>query len=146
MVIEMTEQVLIKKIGFAEIWLNDSNTDEFSWREVSVKILIIAIVSIITGYSIAMTKQSDAFANSLIFGTGLFITLLLVSILFGVFYITLPAYRVSTNADINSIYIKKTTEEADQIAICKAATEIENQIKARAENLEKLKQIAEKCK
>ena len=34
-------------------------------------------------------------------------------------------------------------------AICKAATEIENQIKARAENLEnleKLKQIAEKCK
>ena len=146
MVIEMIEQVLIKKIGFAEIWLNDSNTDEFSWREVSVKILIIAILSIITGYSIAMTKQSDVFANSLIFGTGLFITLLLVSILFGVFYITIPAYRVSTNADINSIYIKKTTEEADQIAICKAATEIENQIKAKAENLEKLKQIAEKCK
>jgi hypothetical protein len=60
--------------------------------------------------------------------------------------ITIPAYRISTNADVDSIYIKKTTDEADQIAICKAATDIENQIKAKAENLEKLKQIAEKCK
>ena len=142
----MTDQVLIKKVGFAEIRLRDDDIDEFSWKQTLTITSIIAILSILTGYVIAITKQSDIFANSLIFGTGLFITLLLVSILFGVFYITIPAYRVSTNADINSIYIKKTTEEADQIAICKAATEIENQIKAKAENLEKLKQIAEKCK
>jgi len=139
----MIEQVLIKKIEFAEIWLNDSNTDEFSWKRTS----IIAILSILTGYIIAITnKQSDIFANSLILGSILFIILILISVMCGVFYITYPAYRISTNANINSIYIKKTTEEADQIAICKAATEIENQIKAKAENLEKLKQIAERCK
>ena len=144
--IEMTDQVLIKKIGFAEIWLRDGAIDELSLKQTLIITSIIAILSISTGYSIAMTKQSDIFTNSLIFGIGSFITLLLVSTLFGVFYITLPAYRVSTNADVDSIYIKKTTEEADQIAICKAATDIENQIKAKAENLEKLKQIAEKCK
>jgi len=142
----MTDQVLIKKVGFAEIRLRDDDIDEFSWKQTLTITSIIAILSILTGYVIAITKQSDIFANSLIFGTGLFITLLLVSTLSGVFYITTPGYRVSTNADVDSIYIKKTTEEADQIAICKAATEIENQIKAKAENLEKLKQIAEKCK
>jgi len=142
----MTDQVLIKKVGFAEIRLRDDDIDEFSWKQTLTITSIIAILSILTGYVIAITKQSDIFANSLIFGTGLFITLLLVSTLSGVFYITTPGYRVSTNADVDSIYIKKTTEEADQIAICKAATEIENQIKARAENLEKLKQIAERCK
>jgi len=142
----MTDQVLIKKIGCTEIWLRDDDIDELSLKQTLIITSIIAILSISTGYSIAMTKQSDIFTNSLIFGIGSFITLLLVSTLFGVFYITLPAYRVSTNADVDSIYIKKTTEEADQIAICKAATDIENQIKAKAENLEKLKQIAEKCK
>jgi len=142
----MTDQVLIKKIDSSEIWLRDGDIDEFSWEGVLIKILMIAILSIITGYLIAITKQSDVFINSLILGIGLFITLLLVSTLSGVFYITTPGYRVSTNADVDSIYIKKTTEEADQIAICKAATEIENQIKAKAENLEKLKQMAERCK
>ena len=147
MVIEMTEQVLIKKIGFAEIWLNDSNTNEFSLKRTLIITSIIAILYILIGYLIAITnKQSDIFANSLILGSILFIILILISVMCGVFYITYPAYRISTNANINSIYIKKTTEEADQIAICKAATEIENQIKARAENLEKLKQIAERCK
>jgi hypothetical protein len=139
----MTDQVLIKKIGFVEIRLRDDDIDEFSWKQTLTITSIIAILSIITGYLIALTKQSDIFINSL----GLFITLLLISILSGVFYINIPAYRVSTNAaDINNIYIKKTTEEADQIAICKAATDIENQIKTREEKLEKLKQIAEKCK
>ena len=142
----MTDQVLIKKVGFAEIRLRDDDIDEFSWKQTLTITSIIAILSILTGYVIAITKQSDIFANSLIFGTGLFITLLLVSTLSGVFYITTPGYRVSTNADVDSIYIKKTTEEADQIAICKATTEIENQIKAKAENLEKLKQMAERCK
>ena len=143
----MTNQVLIKKIGFVEIWLRDDDIDEFSWKQTLTTTSIIAILSILTGYVIAITKQSDIFTNSLIFGIGLFITLLLVSTLSGVFYITTPGYRVSTNAaDINNIYIKKTTDEADQIAICKAATDIEKQIKTREEKLEKLKQIAEKCK
>jgi hypothetical protein len=138
----MTDQVLIKKIGFVEIRLRDDDIDEFSWKQTLTITSIIAILSIITGYLIALTKQSDIFINSL----GLFITFLLISILSGVFYINIPAYRVSTNADVDSIYIKKTTDEADQIAICKAATDIENQIKTREDKSEKLKQIAEKCK
>ena len=143
----MIEQVLIKKIEFAEIWLNDSNTNEFSLKRTLIITSIIAILYILIGYLIAITnKQSDIFANSLILGSLSFSIIILSFIICGVFYITIPAYRISTNADVDSIYIKKTTEEADQIAICKAATDIENQIKAKAENLEKLKQIAEKCK
>jgi len=142
----MTEEVIIREVKSVEIWLHDSDIDEFSWKQTLIITLIIAILSILTGYVIAITKQSDIFANSLILGSILFIILILISVICGVFYITFPAYRISTSADINSIYIKKTTEEADQIAICKAATEIENQIKAKSDKLEKLKQIAEKCK
>lgn len=143
----MTDQVIIKKVKSFEIWLTDSDIDEFSWNEVLTKSTIIATASIILGYLFAVTYQLTLLDWRTQLGTLIcFILLTIISFSMGAFYITIPAYRVSTNGDIDSIYIKKTTEEADQIAICKAATEIECQIKAKAENLQKLKQIAEKCK
>jgi len=143
----MTDQVIIKKVKSLEIWLTDSDIDEFSWNEVLTKSTIIATASIILGYLFAVTYQLPLLDWSTQLGTLIcFIILTIVSFSMGAFYIIVPAYRVSTNGDIDSIFIKKTTEEADQIAICKAATEIECQIKAKAENLQKLKQMAEKCK
>jgi uncharacterized protein YneF (UPF0154 family) len=143
----MTEEVIIREVKSVEIWLHDSDIDEFSWREALIKIPIILIVSILIGYFICSNQLDiDIFGASAKIGIVICVLLILLGFAFGIFDVTFPAYRVSTNADIDSIYIKKTTEEADQIAICKAATEIENQIKARAEDLQKLKQIAEKCK
>ena len=143
----MTDQVIIKKVKSLEIWLTDSDIDEFSWKEVLTKSTIIATASIILGYLFAVTYQLPLLDWRTQLGTLIcFIILTIVSFSMGAFYITIPAYRVSTNGDIDSIYIKKTTEEADQIAICKSATKIENQINAKAENTQKLKQIAEKCK
>ena len=143
----MTDQVIIKKVKSLEIWLTDSDIDEFSWNEVLTKSTIIATASIILGYLFAVTYQLPLLDWRTQLGTLIcFIILTIVSFSMGAFYIIVPAYRVSTNGDIDSIFIKKTTEEADQIAICKSATKIENQINAKAENTQKLKQIAEKCK
>jgi ABC-type molybdate transport system permease subunit len=141
----MTNQVLIKKIGFVEILLNDYIIDEFSLKTALINMSIIAIVCILLSYVLAICNKSDFF-NVILESSVLFLVFTLLGLALGIFDVTFPAYRVSTNADINSIYIKKTTDEADQIAICKAASDIENQIKAKAEKLEKLKQIAEKCK
>jgi hypothetical protein len=144
----MTDETIIKKIGLIEIWLTDTDIDEFSWKTALIDTSIIAIACIVLPYSLAaMYKQVNLFNNIIIVSSLLFIPMTLAALALGVFDVTFPAYRVSTNAaDINNIYIKKTTDEADQIAICKAATDIENQIKTREDKSEKLKQIAEKCK
>lgn len=141
------EEVLIKYVKPAHIWLKNVDIDKFSWREALIKIPIILIVSILIGYFICSNQLDiDIFGASAKIGIVICVLLILLGFAFGIFDITFSGYRISTDMDIDSIYIKKITDEIDQIAICKASTEIENQIKARAEDLQKLKQIAEKCK
>jgi len=94
--VQMTDQVLIKKIGCAEIRLHDNN--EFSWKRTLIITSIIIITSILITQLCTIIKQSDILATSLLFATLLFI-FLTVSILSGVFYINTPGYRASTNAD-----------------------------------------------
>ena len=140
-------KILVKSVEGEEICLKETeviyctNIYWLIW-------IIIVVLAILTIYFIPLANSIKNSNYDLIGGISF-----LAFMILGMFHLVVrfgmrwkPAYKIYLDGTNEELLIEKTTKEVDQIAICKAATEIENQIKARAENLEKLKQIAERCK
>jgi len=149
---------LIKTVDGIGIWVRDDVTtyNWFSIREIvsyTISFIVAAIVDYIAlkGYP-AFSSLSDsvqiAFSLICIGYIVWFLCMLVFSWVLNYCWNDIPAYEVYPGSDINnSILIHKTTnEKADQIAICKAAKEIESRCHEIAKNRRELDRIAGNCK
>jgi len=141
---------LIKNVDGIGIWVADTAVEQFGMREIA-GIIIGFLITISLVATVYMTKHNDIIYLTVVMlciGT-IIVSLILVSGgMVGILFRLEPAYEVYPGSDINnSILIHKTTnEKADQIAICKAAKEIESRCHEIAAKRAELDRIAAGCK
>ena len=138
---------LIKNVDGIGIWVADTTTEHFGIAE---KLVIVSGIIISTILSVLTIMNGNP--NSLL----LLIPLVSIFIvggtlmggkMVGILLCDVPAYRVYTGSDISGATIIKTTNpQADQIAICKAAKEIESRCHEIAAKRAELDRIAAGCK
>lgn len=143
---------LIKTVDGIGIWVADTTTEHFGVKE---------IVGIVLGIIVALSLEIMAYGNAnvdidivslvmwfLAFCIIIDFGILYTGSMFGILFQMEPAYKVYPGSDIgNSITILKTPDsKADQLAICKAAREIESRCHEIAAKRAELDRIAAGCK
>jgi hypothetical protein len=135
----VAQDVLIKEVGGWKIWLRETTLDRHA-----LKILIFfSMVSIIVTGSILHLYQNDPVCGMSLLFIALVTTGIITTMLLKNDY--RPAYIVHT-AGADGIVIFKTTPEADQVAICRAAQELEVKIKEMIKEKRMLETIGGRCK
>ena len=118
---------VIKEIEGKQITLNEVSLVDRFWR---VFFIISGALILLTSF-IVVIKLRDSISTSLIGNAYLIFMIALgsVTITEGILPLFIipnyPGYEVRSSTIDATIIIKKTTPEADQIAICKAAKELE---------------------
>ena len=149
---------LIKNVDGIGIWVrDDTSTDEpFGIREYIGFGIIFLIVGILCCF-IFISQQTWILLSPINFVTHVFLCFVMAlavvgcivaigSVALNLFMRRVPAYEVFPGSD-HGIYIIKTNDEkADQIAICKAAKEIEARCHEISKKRGELDRIAESCK
>lgn len=137
---------LIKTVEGIGIWVADTTTESFGIREL-VGFIVGIIISIIIDVMAYTNNGGDIKVISLlpIIDSIIVIGIMLFGRMFGILFVEIPSYKVYSGSD-TGITIIKTTTESDQIAICKAAKEIEFRCHEIAEKRRELDRIAGNCK
>jgi hypothetical protein len=139
---------LIKKIGDEHIYVENAITSRIS--KVGVVILGTIVIGSAIGFFFGMNSANNLntkFIGALSFGFLSGIVSVMLIVISEVFLTKTPKYRVYTNDTNDEIYIPKTdNSEQDQIAICKAAQELEVIAIQRNREKNELERIASKCK
>ena len=145
----MTEKyALIKKIGDEYIYVENAITSCIS--NMGIVVWGIIIIGSSMGWFFGMdssnnlgTKVMASLAIGLISGV---ISTMFIYV-FEVFLSKTPQHKVYLGGTNNAIYISKTDDpEQDQVAICKAAQELEIIAIQRNREKNELERIASKCK
>lgn len=149
---------LIKQIGDEHIYFDDCQIE--NWK---VVVSIIAILAIIIASLLFMyAPPTTNLENESLYLIGNIVLCIIMGILLATLCMLLiimmspkswfsdPGYNIyisghSTTSGC-SIYIKSTSPEEDQIAICKAAKELEPKAKEFDDHEKELERIASKCK
>jgi len=145
----MTEKcALIKKIGDEYIYVENAISSRIS--NMGIVVWGIIIIGSSMGWFFGMNSANNLCAKvmaSLTIGliSGVVsITLIVIS---GVLLSKIPQHRIYLGGTDNEIYIPKTDNpEQDQVAICKAAQELESIAIQRNREKNELERIASKCK
>ena len=137
---------LIRTVDGIGIWVADTTTEHFGIAE---KIVIISGIIVSTILSVSTFMNGNP--NSLLLLIPLVSVFIVGSTLMGgkmvgVLLRDVPAYRVYSGSDDDSIIIKTTNPTADQLAICRAAKEIESRCHEIAAKRAELDRIAKGCK
>ena len=132
---------LIKNVDGIGIWVRDDTEDCI----ISKHIVVVAS-AIVTIFGIYVLVRGTVLQDNFIVGcgTGLLAYSLCVTYICTKVFMK-PAYEVYPGSD-SGIFIIKTTPEADQLAICRAAKEIEAQCHEIAAKRGELDRIAGNCK
>jgi hypothetical protein len=148
----MTEKhTLIKEIGDERILLGDTYTSNPTIIFYLFGVVIFICTTLLLFKSFEYHNPGIIYSNLCIsMGIGLFLTVLCIfvnTLCFGIGIEKAQAYRVSLAFTNYEIYIPKTDNpERDQIAICKAAQELECIAIQRNREKNNLDRIASKCK
>jgi hypothetical protein len=133
-------EALIKKVGDWEINLIDSTTGIFNPIKFIGSMIVLLLIEI---FLVSVTTLNDRYLGCIVCGVGFIIVCIMTDILSD----NIPAYYVSTDKyGIDSICIIKTTDESDQLEICRAVKIIEDKLMSKIERQNKLNFIAERCK
>lgn len=141
---------VIKRIGNESIYFDECNIDN---NKLLGTIVVILFVIISLSLFVCAPPTKDIL-NSVV---GCLLMSILFSLLITLFlsmlapkpWTTYPGYRVYISCRREpdyEIYIIKTSPEADQIAICKAAKELEPKAQEIDDHEKELERIATKCK
>ena len=138
---------MIKTIEGETISFHESKKEVFSWHEgICVLIGYLAASFFIFTTPNALLPQVVGLSILMVIILGIFSSM-------AVFAILIPTRFVPSHKKIwviftrdNKIKINQTTPEADQLAICKAAKELEKKAWEYANHQRELKRIAENCK
>ena len=148
----MTETVVIKTIGDEPILMKETTVSHITWEAVIIELSAIAIFCLCSyfGFFTPEIFKDNFYGSillSIIFGmSGIF------AVFNGLFIhagkLEKPAYTIYAYpmSYYDRITIEKTTPEADQIAVCKAAQELESKLLVIEKNKHKLELIASKCR
>jgi hypothetical protein len=132
---------LIKNVEGIGIWVRDDAT---TTRRISDSFIIVAILAGICTILCEIMWITSSSYNSY-WGIAMLAMIVTIFILAYPGLGFLPAYEVYSGSD--HIFIIKTNDEkADQLAICKAAKEIEAQCHAFAAKRAELDRVAANCK
>jgi hypothetical protein len=134
---------LIKTVDGIGIWVRDDTTDLIiSWKVIFTTLIIILSIFPTMWYIYGASAYNDDIMCMLTFVYPIVCGFVFIKIF------DLPAYKVYAGSDdIDGIYIIKTNDEkADQIAICKAAKEIEARCHEISKKRAELDRIAGNCK
>jgi hypothetical protein len=140
--------VLIKEVEGQKIWLRESEITSFKEWDLYIPMTFIAIGGILASSS--MSNDWERISDATRFNFGIIVAILSIPVMFICFinpmgWFIKSAYVVHTSGEDN-IVIFKTTPEADQKLICKAAQELEGKIKETVKEKRVLETIAGRCK
>ena len=145
----MTEKcALIKQIGDEHIYVENATSSRIS--NIGIVVWGIIIIGSSVGCFFGMnsannlgTKVMASLSIGLISGV---VSIMLI-VISGALLSKIPQHRVYLGGTNNAIYIPKTDDpERDQVAICKAAQELESIAIQRNREKNELEQIAGRCK
>lgn len=133
---------LIRTVDGIGIWVRSGYIQEVDWSRVLITILISAIILLIAFY---FSGNSDFTPSLCLIGVIVSI-IFIISIPFNC--INVECYQIySASESDEGIIISKTIDsKADQLAICKAAQEIESRCHEIAAKRAELDRIAASCK
>ena len=139
---------LIKTVDGIGIWVRDSETEKYSRLQTKVINIIPALVIAFLLSCIWWSFNLDAFSKVVVIVFGILGIIDTVCMMILLMYPRVPSYTVySGSEECNSIVIIKTTDPAkDQLAICRAAKEIESRCHEIAAKRAELDRIAKGCK
>lgn len=142
---------VIKEIEGKQIWFKEADIPNYRLGYLFLTIgtiLALAGIALVTASHAIILQGNDGTSIQLLgVLTLVFGLLAMVHGAFGTnlgLYHSRPGYRVGSSLEYKEII--KTTPEADQIAICKAAKELESKVLEHIAHEKQLKQIAERCK
>ena len=143
------KSVLIKQIGDEYIYVE--NAIEHTPNVIIQFILWILLCSGISGGLIMNSSHQELpetwIAGLMVGGLLATVAILVNIMMFGIGIEDTPSHKVYLANTNNEIYIPKTDDpERDQVAICKAAQELESIAIQRNREKNKLERIASKCK
>jgi hypothetical protein len=142
------KNALIKQIGDECIYVENAITSRIS--KVGVVILGTIVIGSAIGCFFGMNSANNLntkFIGALSFGFLSGIVSVMLIVISNVFLTKTPKYRVYINDTNDEIYIPKTdSPEHDQVAVCKAAQELECIAIQRNREKTELERIASKCK
>jgi len=133
---------LIRTVDGIGIWVRSGYIQKVDWSRVLITILISAIVLL---FGLYFSGNSNIVSLWCLIGIILSM-IFIISIPFNL--INVECYQIySASESDDGIIISKTTDvKSDQIAICKAAQEIESRCHEIAAKRAELDRIAESCK
>jgi hypothetical protein len=149
----MSEPVVIKHVEEEKITLSELKKDIWTWRHT---VILIASYLIAGAVILAAALKLPIPSISVFVGVTFFWTLCggflifvgshtILSIL-QIFLLKTEGYDIGISKHRDHIFIPKLNSEADQIAICKAAKELEKKAWEYANRKRELQRIAENCK
>ena len=146
---------LIKTVDGIGIWVRDDAYKDvpFGIREIISIFVNIFISALIVYYTCDKFNINTDIAASIIFSEIcicmlIFLALFVIEGYCGFFFRSLPAYKIypASDMEVGITVFKTTNEKADQLAICKAAKEIESRCHEIAAKRAELDRIAAGCK
>jgi hypothetical protein len=150
----MSNDAIIKKVEGYTIDLSDSNKYGMNWLKFLTYNIIIGIMYFVLYFNglskpiiLTSIEKYPVDILPIIWIMIILITLIIEIVITESSMYSTPSYRVSCSCwDVDTITVIKTTTDADQIAICKAAQKIESDIKLVIQRTKELETIASKCK
>lgn len=143
---------VVKTVGSEYIYFEEYDIDNVKFIVAIISVLTVIIASLLCLCS--YTLNSDSFIKDGTFIVCIMVSFVVALVMTGLFaqtapksWTTFPGYHVYISGHREcDVYIIKTSPEEDQIAICKAAKELEPKAKEFDDHEKELERIASKCK